>query len=150
MSVAFRRAALRFLCATCCTCPVTSGVVTVPAEDGGGGGGGGGGAPPPLSPLETFSRTVDFPATRFAAFGVWATTVPFGCEEDTVNTFGTSPAPRTAATAVSRDWPTVSGTVTRPRATRMTTVEPPVTWVPAPGVCATTVPLGCFETTPTV
>ena len=74
-------------------------------------------APAVVLPLETFSRTIEPPATRFPACGLCATTLPFGCEDGTTNAVGLNPAPRTAAMALVRDWPTVSGTVTSPRET---------------------------------
>ena len=61
--------------------------------------------------------------------------------------FGTRPAPRTAATAASRCWPTVCGTATRPRETLIVTVEPRAACEPACGLCATTVSVGWFEVT---
>ena len=64
-----------------------------------------------------------------------------------MNAFGFRPAPRTAATASLRDWPTVSGTVTSPRETLSVTVEPCATCEPACGLCAITVPEGLLEAT---
>ena len=54
-------------------------------------GGGGGGGTAAVLPLETFSRTVEPPATRFPPCGFCATTLPFGCEDGTMKAFGFEP-----------------------------------------------------------
>src|SRR6476661_5369157 len=100
---ALRPEALSCFWATSCCWPVTSGTVTVVGFEGGGGGGGaggggggGGGGAAEVFPLETFSRTVEPPGTRLPAAGRWATTMPFGRDEGTMNALGTRPAPRRA------------------------------------------------------
>ena len=91
--------------------------------------------------METFMRTVEPAGLRAPGRGRCATTVPFGCVEGTLNALGTRPAARTAATAVSRVCPTVSGTVTSPREIVIETVEPRATFEPAAGLCERTVPV---------
>src|SRR5919201_1570006 len=85
--------------------------------------------------------------TRVPAFGRWATTVPFGCVDGTVNASGTRPAPRIDETALARGWPTTSGTWMSPRETRMTSVEPFATFTPAGGLWPSTTPAGFREMT---
>ena len=122
---------------------MTSGIVPV----AGAGGGGGGAA---LAPWARFTRTFEPRGARAPAAGCCATTVPFGCADGTLNTVATSPAPRIAATAAARLWPTTFGTFTRPRETRITAVEPLATLLPAAGVWLITVPFGFDEATPLV
>jgi hypothetical protein len=87
------------------------------------------------------SRTPEPWAARVPPGGACATTVPLGWDDGTRNTLGLSLAPRIAATAVARSWPTTFGTRTSPRETRITSVDPFATLAPAAGLCESTRPL---------
>ena len=113
-------------------------------------GGGGGGPPAGDAPVERLSRTLEPCATRVPPRGSCATTVPFGWVDGTRRRLGTSFAPRIAATAVARSWPTTFGTRTSPRETRITSVDPLATLAPAAGLCERTRPLRLREVTVTV
>ena len=83
--------------------------------------------------------------TLWAGAGVCDSTVPAGFVPATVLTWLASPAALRRLTAAAVFRPTTLGTfVTETAETSSSTGEPRATDVPAPGVCAKTVPFGCL------